>query len=124
MSRFIFPLTVIASLAGIFFIQNHALSNMKTDLATANEALIKCQLSKSTIEANAAACTRSVEEAEAVAVKRAADAQAAVAAAQEKANKASERVAELLKQRPSNPDNLCQSADVLLTTWIKGRAKP
>jgi adenosyl cobinamide kinase/adenosyl cobinamide phosphate guanylyltransferase len=59
-----------------------------------------------------------------MAAKRAADAQAAVATAQAREKEASKRVAELLRRRPADPNDLCKSADGMLTEWIKGRAKP
>jgi len=33
-------------------------------------------------------------------------------------------VAELLRRRPADPDDLCKSADIMLTEWIKSRAAP
>lgn len=59
-----------------------------------------------------------------MAAKRAADAQAAVAAAQAREHEASKRVAELLRRRPADPDDLCKSADTMLTEWIKSRVRP
>ena len=117
-------LVVASVLAGIFLAQDHALKTTRAALATATASLATCRAEKASITASAAACRRSVEEAAAMADKRAADAQAAVAAARAREHEASKRVAELLRRRPADPNDLCKSADGMLTEWIKGRAKP
>jgi FtsZ-interacting cell division protein ZipA len=117
-------IAIVAALAGIFWAQDRALKGVRADLAAANAALATCQSEKASITASAAACSRSVEEAAAMAAKRASDAQDAVAAAQAREKEASKRVAELLRRRPADPNDLCKSADSMLSEWIKSRAKP
>ena len=126
MSKTIIAAIVVvgAALAGIFWAQDRALKGARADLAAANAALATCQSEKASITASAAACSRSVEEAAAMAAKRASDAQAAVAAAQAREKEASKRVSELLRRRPADPNDLCKSADSMLSEWIKSRAKP
>lgn len=126
LTRFLVPiiLVIASALTGIFWTQNHALKTARAELKAANMALAACQSEKVSITASAAACSRSVDEAATMSAKRATEAQAAVAAAQTRANDASKRVAALLRQRPADPNDLCRSADGMLTGWIKGRAKP
>ena len=125
LSRWLVPAMLVAAsvLAGIFLAQDRTLKNARADLATTTASLATCQAEKASITAAAAACSRSVEEAVAMAAKRAADAQAATAAALAREHEASKRVAALLRRRPVDPDDLCKSADGMLTEWIKGRAK-
>ena len=126
MNRLLIPAMLVTAsvLAGIFLAQDHALKTTRAALATTTASLATCQAERASVAASAAACSRSVDEAAALSAKRAADALAAVAQAQAREHEASKRVAELLRRRPADPNDLCKSADGMLTEWIKGRAKP
>jgi hypothetical protein len=117
-------LVTASVLAGIFLAQDRALKTARAALATTTASLTTCQAERASVAASAAACRRSVDEAAALSAKRATDAQAAVAAAPAREHEASKRADELLRRRPADPNDLCRSADGMLTGWIKGRAKP
>jgi hypothetical protein len=89
--------------------------------ATAESALAACDAAKASIEASAAACSAATAEAAALSAQRARKAQEAVASAQARANTAERRANDLLGRRPSDPGDLCRSADAMLTEWIRLR---
>lgn len=71
--------------------------------------------------ATAAACSKATEEAARQETERTQAARAAVQAAEARARSAAKRANDLLSLRPAVPADLCSSADVLLTDWIKRR---
>ena len=114
----------VAAMAAVFWQQHSELTATRAALKTATTDLATCGAVRDSVEAAAAACSRATEEAATLAAERAKRAQAAVEAAQAGERVATQRANALLKRRPSDPTDLCRSADEMLTDWIKQRAKP
>jgi hypothetical protein len=124
MSRLYAAIGLLVIVAGAWWAwtdRGRQIEDARKAQATAEAALAACEATKAGVEASAAACSAATEEAATLSAQRARQAQEAVASAQARANTAERRAADLLRRRPSDPGDLCRSADVMLTEWIRQR---